>query len=577
MCLFFCSGSVVKSTLCGSENMSSNGLKPNENNIREVLEFDVLIVGAGPAGLATACKLKQLNAELSVCVLEKGSEVGAHILSGALIQTTALDELFPDWSALGAPLNVPVTEDEIFYFTSASKAIKFPKFAEPKLMRNEGNYVISLGEFCRWLAQQAEKLGVEVYPGFAASEILYGSENEVQGVLTGDMGVDIAGAAKETYMAGMELRAKYTVFSEGCRGHLGKELMDQFDLREGKDPQHYGLGIKEIWEIDSAKHVPGRVLHSTGWPCSESNTSGGAFLYHLDKNRVALGLISELSYRNTYYDPFEEMQRWKTHPTIKAYLEGGKRISYGARALAKGGIQSLPKMVFPGGLLVGCDAGTMNNGKIKGSHTAMKSGMLAAEVIVEALGNDRWNDELSDYTQRFKDSWIYKELHEQRNWGPAIHRWGNIVGGAIAFLDAHILGGRLPVTLHECVPDHEQMLPSISCKKIAYKKPDGVLTFSKLDSVFLSNTNHTENQPIHLKLTDPGLPLAHNLPLYDEPAQRYCPAGVYEITVNESGKQRFQINAQNCVHCKTCDIKDPEQNIKWVVPEGGGGPNYADM
>ena len=547
-----------------------------EATARDLLEFDVVIVGAGPAGLAAACRLRQLNRDISVCVLEKASEVGGHILSGAIMQPTAMAELFPDWRERGAPLHVPVTEDEVYFLPSERRAIRLPKIMEPKTLRNGGNYIVSLGNVCRWLAQQAEQLGVDIYPGFAAAEVLY-DEGRVVGVITGDLGLDQSGQPKEGYMPGMELRAKYTLFAEGCRGHLGKQLIERFDLQRGKDPQHYALGIKELWEIEPERHHQGRVLHSAGWPAAASGASGGGFLYHLDNNLVSLGYISDLSYRNPHYSPFDEMQRWKLNPAIRRYLEGGKRVSYGARAIAKGGLQSLPKMTFAGGMLLGCDAGTLNNAKIKGSHTAMKSGMLAAETLVEALQQGRVGEDLLDYQQRFDRSWIYTELHQQRNWGPARHKWGDLLGGAFAFIDLNLLGGRMPVTLRDASEDHAQLQAAAQCPRMDYPKPDGMLTFGKLESVFLSNTNHAEDQPCHLRLTDTRLPVAHNLPLYDEPAQRYCPAGVYEIIETDAGEAQLQINAQNCLHCKTCDIKDPRQNIQWCPPEGGGGPNYPNM
>ena len=549
---------------------------------RESMEVDVVIVGAGPSGLATACRLGQIaqesGQELSVVVVEKGSEVGAHILSGAVFEPRALNELFPDWKDKGAPLNAPVTADEIYYFTGADKASKVPGPFAPKTMHNEGNYVISLGNLCRWLAEQAEGLGIEIFPGFAATEILYNDDGSVKGIATGDFGIDHNGEKKDSYMPGMELHAKYTVFSEGCRGHLGKQLMEKYNLREGVDPQHYGIGIKELWEIDPSKHQKGLVMHSAGWPLSESGSPGGAFLYHLEDNQVTLGLITDLAYSNPHVSPFDEMQRWKTHPEVKKYLEGGKRVSYGARAIAKGGLQSLPKMTFPGGILVGCDAGTLNFAKIKGNHTAMKSGMMAAETIAKAIADGRASDELSEYKATFENSWVYEELHQQRNFGPAQHKFGNLLGSAFAFVDLNIFNGKLPFTMRDTTPDHDTLKPADQCKKIDYPKPDGKLTFNKLDSVFLSNTNHEEDQPCHLQLKDPSIPIEYNLPKYNEPAQRYCPAGVYEVvTDEESGDKRFQINAQNCVHCKTCDIKDPAQNINWTVPEGGGGPNYPNM
>lgn len=548
---------------------------------REAMEVDVVIVGAGPSGLATACRLGQIaqetGQEISVVVVEKGSEVGAHILSGAVVEPRALNELFPNWKDLGAPLNVPVKEDEIFYMTSADKAMKVPGLFVPKTMHNEGNYIVSLGNVCRWLAEQAEGLGIEVFPGFAATEILYDEHGAVRGIATGDFGIGHNGEHKASYAPGMELHAKYTIFSEGCRGHLGKQLMEKYSLREGVDPQHYGIGIKELWDIDPAKHREGLVMHSAGWPLTESGSLGGGFLYHLDNNQVALGLITDLCYSNPHVSPFDEMQRWKLNPEVKKYLEGGKRVSYGARAIAKGGLQSLPKMTMPGALLVGCDAGTLNFAKIKGSHTAMKSGMIAAEVIAEALKAGRGNDELTEYKAAFDGSWIHEELHTQRNFGPYQHKFGNFIGSGLAVLDLNFLGGKMPFTLRDETPDHATMKLASECKKIDYPKPDGKLTFNKLDSVFLSNTNHEEDQPCHLQLKDPSVPIDVNLPKWDEPAQRYCPAGVYEVVTNDDGSKRFQINAQNCVHCKTCDIKDPTQNINWVAPEGTGGPNYPNM
>ena len=549
---------------------------------RESMEVDVVIVGAGPSGLATACRLGQIaqesGQELSVVVVEKGSEVGAHILSGAVFEPRALNELFPNWKELGAPLNTEVGGDEIFYFTGAEKGSKVPNPFVPKTMHNEGNYIISLGNLCRWLAEQAEGLGIEVFPGFAATEVLYNEDGSVKGIATGDSGIDHNGEKKPSYTPGMELHAKYTVFSEGCRGHLGKGLMEKFNLREGVDPQHYGLGIKELWEIDPAKHQQGLVVHTAGWPLSESGSHGGGFLYHMEDNQVTLGLITDLGYSNPHVSPFDEMQRWKTHPEIKKFLEGGKRVSYGARAIAKGGLQSLPKMTFPGGLLLGCDAGTLNFAKIKGNHTAMKSGMIAAEVISKAIKDGRGSDELTEYKTQFESSWVFEELHTQRNFGPAQHKFGNLLGSAFAFVDLNILNGKMPFTMRDTTPDHDTLKPADQCKKISYPKPDGKLTFNKLDSVFLSNTNHEEDQPCHLTLKDPSVPIEYNLPKYDEPAQRYCPAGVYEVVEDEStGDKRFQINAQNCVHCKTCDIKDPAQNIVWTTPQGGDGPNYPNM
>jgi len=544
---------------------------------REFMDYDVVIVGAGPSGLAAACRLKQVNADISVCVVEKGSEVGAHILSGAVFEPTPLNELFPDWKEMGAPLLTPVTDDKIFVFTGATKRIKVPNLFAPKTMHNHGNYIISLGKLCRWLAEQAENLGVDIFPGFAAAEVLYGDNNEVLGIATGDMGVGHNGEQKGSYQPGMELRGKYTLFSEGCRGNLGKEIIAKYALDAGKDPQHYGLGIKELWKIPAEQHQPGLVVHSAGWPLDESKSLGGGFLYHLEDNTVAVGLITNLSYTNPHLSPFDEFQRYKHHPEIAKYLQGGERLTYGARALLKGGLQSQPKMSFPGGILVGDDAGTLNFAKIKGSHTAMKSGMVAAETVAEALAADKSNDDLDNYAAAYKASWAYKELHMQRNFGPAQHKFGNIIGSAYAFIDINIFNGMLPWTLSDKIADHETLLPASECKKIDYPKYDGKLSFDKSSSVFMSNTNHEEDQPCHLVLADPDMPINKNLALYDEPAQRYCPAGVYEVVANDDGSQRFQINAQNCVHCKTCDIKEPSQNINWVVPEGSGGPNYPAM
>ena len=478
---------------------------------------------------------------------------------------------------MGAPLLTPVTEDDIFVFTGATKRIKVPGLFAPKTMHNHGNYIISLGKLCRWLAEQAENLGVEVFPGFAAAEILYGENNEVLGIATGDMGIGHNGEQKGSYMQGMELRGKYTLFSEGCRGSLGKQLIAKYQLDAGKDPQHYGLGIKELWTIPADQHKPGLVVHSAGWPLDESKSLGGGFLYHLEDNQVAVGLITNLSYTNPHLSPYDEFQRYKHHPEIAKYLQGGTRITYGARALLKGGLQSQPKMSFPGGILIGDDAGTLNFAKIKGSHTAMKSGMVAAETVAEALAAEKVNTDLVEYAAAYKSSWAYKELHMSRNFGPAQHKFGNIIGSAYAFIDINIFNGMLPWTLTDKIADHETLKPASECAKIDYPKYDGKLSFDKASSVFMSNTNHEEDQPCHLVLADPDLPISKNLELYDEPAQRYCPAGVYEVVANDDGSQRFQINAQNCVHCKTCDIKEPSQNINWVVPEGAGGPNYPNM
>jgi len=549
---------------------------------REFMEFDVVIVGAGPSGLSAACRLKQKAAEagqeISVCVVEKGSEVGAHILSGAVFETRALDELFPNWKELGAPLNTPVKRDDIYLLKNAEKEQKIPNFFVPKTMHNEGNYIISLGNFCRWLAQQAENLGVEVYPGFVAESALINEDGAVYGILTGDMGVDREGNPKEgMYTPGMELRAKYTLFAEGCRGHIGKQLLKRYNLDNEADAQHYGIGIKELWDIDPAKHEEGLVVHTAGWPLDDNNP-GGSFLYHIENNQVAVGLIIDLSYSNPHLSPFDEFQRYKHHPVVSQYLEGGTRVAYGARALTKGGLNSLPKMVFPGGALIGCDLGTLNFAKIKGNHTAMKSGMLAAEAAADAVLQGRTGgDELTAYVDGFKSSWLYDDLFCSRNFGAAIHKYGALLGGAFNYIDQNIFAGKIPFTLHDTTPDYATLKPASESKKIAYPKPDGKLSFDKLSSVFLSNTNHEEEQPCHLKLTDASIPLDKNLPMYDEPAQRYCPAGVYEIVTQENGEQKFQINAQNCVHCKTCDIKDPAQNITWTPPEGTGGPNYPNM
>lgn len=550
---------------------------------RESMEVDVVIIGAGPAGLSTACRLLQRAQneakELSVCVLEKGSEVGAHILSGAVFEPSALEELFPDWQERGAPLNTKVTGDDVYYLHNKASSFRFPGFLVPRPMHNHGNYIISLGNLCRWLAEQATQLGAEVFPGFAAAEILYNEDGSVKGVATGNMGVDANGEQKPSFEPGFEFHAKYTVLAEGCRGHLGKEIIDKFELDKDSDPQHYGIGLKEVWEIPQDKHKKGLVVHTAGYPMtgpSYAATSGG-FLYHIEGNQISLGLIVDLSYKNPYLNPYEEFQRFKHHPVIKQYIEGGKRISYGARAIVKGGLNSLPKMTFPGGLLIGCNAGTLNAAKIKGSHTAMKSGILAGEILFEAVSNNPSEKELTEFSLRFENSELKEELYKTRNFSAGFHKFGFWLGSALAFIEQNIFFGKSPFTFHDKSKDHCQLNPAKESLLIDYPKPDGEISFEILSSVFLSNTNHAEDQPCHLKLKDSTIPIDVNLPMYDEPAQRYCPAGVYEVIEEEDGKKRFQINSQNCVHCKTCDIKDPTQNIFWVVPEGGGGPNYPAM
>ncbi len=556
---------------------------------RDSMDFDVVIVGAGPSGLAAACRLMQqaneADQELTVCVVEKGSEVGAHILSGAIFEPRALQELFPDWEERGAPLTTPATRDEVYLLKDAEKGQKLPNALVPPSMHNTGGdltrYVISAGNLCRWLAEQAEALGVEIFPGFAAQEVIHDEDGTVRGILIGDMGVGADGAPKDGHMPGMELRAKYTLFAEGARGHLGKRLIERFELDAGKDPQHYGIGLKELWDVPAEQHEPGLVLHGSGWPL-DKHTHGGWFLYHAENQQVVVGLIMDLSYQNPWLSPFDEFQRMKHHPVLARHLEGGKRVAYGARAIAKGGLNCLPKMTFPGGLLIGCDAGTLNFAKIKGLHTAMKSGLVAAEAVFEALNDreataegDEGGKELTAFTEKWEASWAFAELKASASFGPAIHKYGTYLGGAYNFAD-QLLGGRLPA-VHDTTPDHATLKPANECEKIDYPRPDGKLSFDKPSSVFLSNTNHEEDQPCHLRLADPELPIRDNLPEYAEPAQRYCPVGVYEVIEDDAGKPKFQINFQNCIHCKTCDIKDPAQNITWVAPEGGGGPNYPNM
>jgi electron-transferring-flavoprotein dehydrogenase len=544
---------------------------------REAMAYDVIVVGAGPAGLATAIRLKQLDANLSVVVLEKGSEPGAHILSGAVMDPRALNELFPDWQARGAPLNQPVTRDELL-FLDDTDARQTPQWLIPGCLHNEGNYVISLGSVAKWLGEQAEALGVEIFPGFAAAEVLYAEDGAVRGVATGNLGVGKDGQPHEGFQLGMALLAKYTVFAEGARGHLGKQLIEKFELDKGRDPQSYALGVKELWEIPADRARPGLVVHTAGWPMDE-HTYGGGFLYHLEGNKVTLGFVTGLDYQNPWISPFEEMQRWKTHPAIRAHLEGGKRIGYGARAITAGGLLSLPTLVFPGGCLVGCEAGTLNAARIKGSHAAIKTGMLAAEAIAPALKAGRAHDELAAYPEAFEKSWLFEELHATRNFKQWFKK-GNTIGTLMTGIEQWFLpklGIKSPPwTVHRHTPDHARLHAASQVPKIAYPKPDGKLTFDRLSSVFISNTNHEENQPAHLTLKDASVPVALNLERYAGPESRYCPAGVYEY-VQKDGAEQLVINAQNCVHCKTCDIKDPTQNIVWITPEGGGGPNYAGM
>jgi electron-transferring-flavoprotein dehydrogenase len=547
------------------------------------MEFDVVVVGAGPAGLSAACRLGQLaneqGTEVSVAVVEKGAEVGAHIVSGAVLETRALDELFPDWAERGAPLGAKVESDSFRWLTSERSSIRVPGPLVPRVMHNRGNRIASLGMLCRWLAEQAESLGCNVFPGFAATEVLYDERGRVAGVCTGDQGVGRDGRRKATFQPGYELRAKQVIFAEGCRGSLGRELERRFELRANADPQHYGIGLKEIWSVPAVNHEPGTVLHTLGWPLDNA-TEGGGFLYHAADGQVYVGFVVALNYENPHLDPFKEFQRWKHHPEIRQVLHGGSRICYGARAVNKGGFQSLPKLVFPGGLLVGCEAGFLNGAKIKGSHTAMKTGMLAAETVFDALrqaGDRQHGRELVEYPERVRASWVWEELYRARNFSPGQTKLGTFLGAALAFAEHNLLASRLPLTLHNGTPDHEGLRRAADSERISYPGPDGVISFDRLSSVYLSGTRHEEDQPVHLRLADAEVPIRDNLPAYDEPAQRYCPAGVYEVLDGDTGTPRFQINAANCVHCKTCDIKDPAQNITWVPPEGGEGPNYTGM
>ena len=547
-----------------------------EETQRESMKYDVVIVGAGPSGLSTAIKLKQLASEhqsdISVCLVEKGSEVGAHILSGNVIDPKALNELIPDWKEKGAPLKTQVTKDSVRYLLTESITIPIPLPFAPSF-KNHGNYIISLSNLCRWLAEYAESLDVDIFPGFPASELIFNND-KVTGIITGDMGVDSNGEKKLGYEPGVELKAKFTVLAEGCRGHLGKQIIKKYELDQGKDPQHYGIGFKEVWDLKPELHEEGLVIHTLGWPAK--GTVSGSYFYHGENNQAYIGYVVPLDYKNPHLNPYDEFQQWKHQSSIIKYLEGGKRVSYGARALIKGGFQSLPKMDFPGGLLTGDNAGTLNFPKIKGTHTAMKSGMIAAESIFESFVNNESEPNLESYEEKFSSSWIHNELHLARNWNPLLHKFGPHLGVLLAGIDQLLFRGKLPFTLRAQKPDHACLKEANKMPKISYPKPDGTISFDVLSSVFLSNTNHVEDQPCHLVLEDETIPIDQNLPLYDEPAQRYCPAGVYEI-IEEEGQKKFQINAQNCVHCKTCDIKDPAQNINWVTPEGTGGPNYPNM